>query len=174
MRSSIQYVMSLLILCFLAAGLYAAPSKSTPKAGATPQTEEGGRGPVNLGVVKGPGTEANIFDDNSLIYTPVPTATPVFTIKTPEIEAWGLLVDTKSLLNRCAKDTKRYTKTFKKDFMEGYNDMGREEGGFQPRHFWTNATRWNLTGKIRWIKPSTAWRSPKSGAPNLMKTTKRW
>jgi hypothetical protein len=117
--------MSLLILCFLAAGLYAAPSKSTPKAGATPQTEEGGRGPVSLGVVKGPGTEANIFDDNSLIYTPVPTVTPVFTIKTPEIEAWGLLVDTKSLLNRCAKDTKRYTKTFKKDFMEGYNDMGQ-------------------------------------------------
>ncbi len=124
MRFSIKYIVSILIFCFLVTGLFAASSKKSEKAAAPATEENGNRGPVTLGVVKGPGTEANIFDDNSLIYTPVPTVTPVFTIKTPEKEAWRLLTDTKSMLNRCQKYTKIYNNTFRKDFMESYNDMG--------------------------------------------------
>ena len=136
MRFGIKYTVSFLIICFFASGLFAAHGgggkKEAPKAeggeAAAPKTEEGGRGPVSLGVVKGPGTEANIFDDDSLIYTPVPTVTPVYSIKTPEKEAWNLLVDTKSLINRCNKDTKRYNISFRKDFMESYNAMGAVVG----------------------------------------------
>lgn len=127
MRFIIKYIVSLLLICFLGAGLFAADKKKEATKDPAAAANES-RGPVSLGSVKGPGTEANIFDDDSLIYTPVPTATPVFSVKTPEIEAWNLLVDTKSLLLKDTKETKEYNTAFRKDFMKSYNAMGTVVG----------------------------------------------
>jgi hypothetical protein len=108
--------------------IFAAEAKKKGASTDPAQQAENTGGQVSLGAVKGPGTEAKIFDDNSLLYTPVPTVTPVFSVKTPEKEAWSKLVDTKALLNRCNKDLPRYEKTFRKDFMENLNNMGRVIG----------------------------------------------
>ncbi|MGD0566371.1 MAG: hypothetical protein ABSA34_03460 [Candidatus Goldiibacteriota bacterium] len=130
MRSSLKYIVSFLIITILGASIYAAASATSSSSSSSKQSSsksgsgssQGGN--VSLGGIKGPGTDAASFDDNSLIYTPVPTVTPIFTVKTPDIEAWRRLSDTKSLLNRCKKDLARYDKAFRADFMKALNGMG--------------------------------------------------
>jgi hypothetical protein len=129
MRSSLKYIVSFLIISLIGASLFAATSsKSSSSSSKSSSSKPAGNnegGNVSLGGIKGPGTDPDVFDDNSLIYTPVPTVTPIYTIKTPDIEAWGRLSDTKSLLNRCKKDLVRYDKSFRNDFISSLNGMGK-------------------------------------------------
>jgi len=129
MRSSLKYVASFLIIALISTCLFAASSTSSTSSSkpssSKPASSNNGGGNVSLGGIKGPGTDPDVFNDNSLIYTPVPTVTPIYTIKTPDIEAWGRLSDTKSLLNRCKKDLVRYDKAFRNDFMNSLNGMGK-------------------------------------------------
>ncbi len=129
MRSVLKYAVSLLIIVFISSSAYAAhggaPSpKKEEKKSEAPSTSRSEKGQVNLGGAKGPGTEAVHFDDESLISTPVPTSTPNYSFKTPEIEVWQALTDTKSMINRSKKDLVRYEATFRKDFMKSLNEMG--------------------------------------------------
>ncbi|MEI7542475.1 MAG: hypothetical protein WCJ94_04415 [bacterium] len=136
MRLMTKYFIALLILCFLAVGLYAAaeptPSKksSSKSSSKKPATSNGStsQDPLSMGMVKGPGTEAAVFNDDSLIHTPVPTFTPIYSVKTPEKEVWNLLGDTKSIIIKDNKETKNYNAAFRKNFMNNYNEMGKVVG----------------------------------------------
>jgi hypothetical protein len=131
MRSSLKYTVSFLLIFILASVAFAAEAKKSDsknsKQSSSSNKNEGGN--VSLGGVKGPGTEPALFDDNSLIATPVPSVTPIFTVKGPDKEAWSKLTDTKSMINRCNKDLVRYEKSFRKDFMESLNGMGNVVAG---------------------------------------------
>lgn len=126
MSSILKYIVSISLIFILASGSFAAEAKKE-QSKSEPAKSSGGRtegGAVNIGSVRGPGTEAALFDDSSLITTPVPTVTPIYSIKGPDKEAWRKLVDTKSLIIRCKKDLPRYEKSFRKDFMDNLNSMG--------------------------------------------------
>jgi hypothetical protein len=125
MRSSMKYAVPFLIFAVLNGFLYAAASPKQATQSNASKTNETGNMAAQLSNMKGPGTDPAVFNDNSLIYTPVPTATPDFTIKTPDIEAWRKLADTRSLLNLTEKDLINYNKTFRADFMKALNGMGQ-------------------------------------------------
>lgn len=92
----------------------------TSDSGSPAAADTGG---MRLGGEYGKGTEPVFFNDESLVSTPVPTMTPIFTIKTPEKQAWENIRNTKDLLIRCRTDLGRYEKSMRKDFMANLNDM---------------------------------------------------
>jgi len=63
------------------------------------------------------------FDDNSLIYTPTPTVTPIYKIPDVEVKAWDLLKDTKHLIQRCKQGLNDYPKLFREQMDEGLLKM---------------------------------------------------
>lgn len=80
-------------------------------------------GEMRLGGNYGKGTDAIHFDDNSLIATPVPQATPIYKVTKQEVEIWNNIRDTKDLLYRCRVDLKRYEKFIRKEFMNDLNNL---------------------------------------------------
>lgn len=63
------------------------------------------------------------FDDNSLIYTPTPTVTPIYKIPDVEVKAWDLLKDTKHLIQRCKQGLNDYPGLFREQMDEGLLKM---------------------------------------------------
>ncbi|MCE5300198.1 MAG: hypothetical protein LLG37_04915 [Spirochaetia bacterium] len=118
-----RFILSIIMITVFSIPLFSAEAKGG-KAKSAAENREPGSGPVTLGGREGPGTEADFFDDESLVSTPEPTATPNYSFKTPEKEAWVALTDAKALINRCNKDLPRCTKVMKEDFMKQYNAMG--------------------------------------------------
>lgn len=98
------------------------PAESTDSAdtGSPAAADNAG---MRLGGEYGKGTEPALFNDESLVSTPVPTMTPVFTVKTPEVKAWDDLRNTKDLLVRCRTDLRRYENYMRKEFMADLNGM---------------------------------------------------
>jgi hypothetical protein len=87
----------------------------------SPATQEGGG--IRLGGDFGKGTEPMLFDDQSLIATPVPTVTPIIKLTNPEKNAWEDIRNTKDLIMRCNTDLPRYEKFMRKEFMSNLNEM---------------------------------------------------
>jgi hypothetical protein len=79
-------------------------------------------GEMRIGGQYGKGTDA-VFDDNSLIATPVPTPTPIIKMTKQEIRLWENIKDTKDLLYRCRVDLERYEKFMRKDVMNDINNL---------------------------------------------------
>jgi hypothetical protein len=78
---------------------------------------------MRLGGNYGKGTDAILFDDNSLIATPVPTPTPKYKFTKQEAELWDSIRDTKDLLYRCRVDLKRYEKFMRKELLNDINNL---------------------------------------------------
>jgi hypothetical protein len=125
-----RFVKCLILILFSSAVVYTMvfaaekkkPAESTDSAdtGSPAAVDSAG---MRLGGEYGKGTEPVFFNDESLVSTPVPTITPVFTIKTPEKQAWEIVRNTKDLLIRCRTDLKRYEKSMRKEFMSNLNEM---------------------------------------------------
>lgn len=99
----------------------AAPASGEPK-------DDGGSaaqgGEIRLGGRSfGAGTEAKFFDDNLLISTPTPIATPIYKVSKEENEAWTLTRDTRDLIIRCRKDLRRYENFMRENFNKDYNKL---------------------------------------------------
>jgi hypothetical protein len=80
-------------------------------------------GGMRLGGNFGKGTDAILFDDNTLVSTPVPTVTPIYKFTKEQTELWSAIRDTKDLLARCRVDLKRYEKFMRKEVMNDINNL---------------------------------------------------
>jgi len=78
------------------------------------------------GSATGEGTDPVHFDDDSLVHTPVPTATPIIKLTKTEIAAWENTRNTRDLIIRCKKDLKRYENFMRDAFMKDLNVLMAE------------------------------------------------
>ncbi len=98
----------------------AAEGSDAADSGSESAPEGGG---IRLGGDYGKGTDPIHFNDQSLISTPVPTATPDIAFENQEKKAWDLVRNTRDLLIRCRTDLSRYEKSFRKEFNNNLNKM---------------------------------------------------
>lgn len=107
----------------------AAPAKPAAAGEAGESTGDGseaaaeGGGGIRLGGDFGKGTDPVMFDDESLVSTPVPTMTPDIKIEKQEKQAWETVRNTRDLIKRCTTDLPRYEKFMRKEFMSNLNEM---------------------------------------------------
>lgn len=132
-----KYVLIILsIIAFSCAALYAAhggghgaPAKpAAGDEGGEEKASEGSEaapegGGIRLGGDFGKGTDPVLFDDETLISTPVPTMTPDIKLEKQEKKAWDDIRNTRDLLMRCKTDLVRYEKYMRKEFMSNLNEM---------------------------------------------------
>jgi hypothetical protein len=133
MRIIKQILVIISVFAVFSAALYAAhgaaPAKK-PAAGAEAgeSTGDGSEaaaesGGIRLGGDFGKGTNPVMFDDESLVSTPVPTMTPDIKLEKQEKQAWNDIRNTRDLLKRCQTDLVRYEKFMRKEFMSNLNQM---------------------------------------------------
>lgn len=91
-----------------------------PSEGSEAAAEGGG---IRLGGDFGKGTDPVLFDDETLVSTPVPTVTPDIKLEKQEKQAWNDIRNTRDLLARCKTDLVRYEKYMRKEFMSNLNEM---------------------------------------------------
>ncbi len=79
---------------------------------------------IGGGGATGEGTDPVHFKDETLMYTPVPTATPIVKVTGTEIRAWENIRETRHLILRCRTDLRRYENFMREGFMDNVNKMG--------------------------------------------------